>query len=41
VNNTGLIRFIKIENEEEKMIAEQKVVRLWNLGKVIKASAGE
>lgn len=33
--------YVEYENEEEKKSAVQKVVRLWNLGKVIKASAGE
>ena len=33
--------YVKYENDEEKKVAEQKVARLWNLGKVIKASAGE
>ena len=33
--------YVEYENEEDKKIAEQKVARLWNLGKVIKASAGE
>ena len=33
--------YVEYENEEDKRIAEQKVARLWNLGKVIKASAGE
>ena len=33
--------YVEYENEDEKKTAEQKVTRLWNLGKVIKASAGE
>ena len=33
--------YVEYENDEEKKIAEHKVTRLWNLGKVIKTSAGE
>lgn len=33
--------YVEYENEDEKAIAEQKVVRLWNLGKVIKSNNGE
>ncbi len=33
--------YIEYANEQEKKEAEGKVVRLWNLGKVIKANIGE
>lgn len=33
--------YVEYETEDEKAIAEQKVVRLWNLGKVIKSNNGE
>jgi len=33
--------FVEYENEEEKQTAVQKVVRLWNIGKVIKSNPGE
>jgi len=33
--------FVEYANEEEKISAEQQVVTLWNLGKVIKSDAGE
>ena len=33
--------YVEYENEEEKKIAEQKVVQLWNLGKVISANPGD
>ena len=33
--------YIEYGNEQEKKEAEGKVVRLWNLGKVIKANIGE
>lgn len=33
--------YVEYANEEEKISAEQQVVRLWNLGKVIKPDAGE
>ena len=33
--------YVEYENEEEKKTAEQKVARLWNLGKVIKSDVGE
>ncbi len=33
--------FVEYSNEEEKSAAEQQVVTLWNLGKVIKSDAGE
>ncbi len=33
--------FVEYNNDEEKIAAEQQVVCLWNLGKVIKPDAGE
>ena len=33
--------YVEYENETEKAEAERMVVRLWNLGKVIKANPGE
>lgn len=33
--------YVEYENEEQKKLAEQQVVTLWNLGKVIKSEAGE
>lgn len=33
--------YVEYETEEEKKEAETKVVRLWNLGKVIKSDVGE
>ena len=33
--------YVEYETEEEKVAAEQQVVCLWNLGKVIKANPGE
>lgn len=33
--------YVEYENEQEKTVAEQKVVSLWNLGKVIKSDVGE
>lgn len=33
--------YVEYENEAQKKLAEQQVVTLWNLGKVIKPEAGE
>ena len=33
--------YVEYENEDEKKAAEQKVVTLWNIGKVIKSDGGE
>ena len=33
--------YVEYETEEEKRAAEQQVVCLWNLGKVIKSDVGE
>ena len=33
--------YVEYENETQKAEAERMVVRLWNLGKVIKANPGE
>ena len=33
--------YVEYSNEEEKLLAEQQVVRLWNIGKVIKSELGE
>ncbi len=33
--------YIEYENEQEKADAVRQVVRLWNLGKVIKSNPGE
>lgn len=33
--------YVEYSNEEEKLEAERHVVRLWNLGKVIKSDVGE
>ena len=33
--------YVEYENDTEKAEAERMVVRLWNLGKVIKANPGE
>ena len=33
--------YVEYENDEEKLIAEKKVVQLWNLGKVISANPGD
>lgn len=33
--------YMDYENEEEKLNAERQVVRLWNMGKVIKSEPGE
>ena len=33
--------YVEYENETQKTEAERMVVRLWNLGKVIKANPGE
>ena len=33
--------YVEYETEEEKQEAEQKVVTLWNLGKVINSNAGD
>ena len=33
--------YVEYENENEKKIAEEQVVRLWNLGKVVRTEIGE
>ena len=33
--------YVEYENEAEKKAAEEKVVTLWNIGKVIKSDVGE
>ena len=33
--------YLEYENEEQKLEAERGVVRLWNIGKVIKQDPGE
>ena len=33
--------YVEYSTEEEKLLAEQQVVRLWNIGKVIKSDVGE
>lgn len=33
--------YVEYETEEEKVAAEQQVVTLWNVGKVIKSDVGE
>ena len=33
--------FVEYKNENEKLEAEQKVVTLWNIGKVIRSDVGE
>ncbi|MBQ8757361.1 MAG: Lar family restriction alleviation protein [Oscillospiraceae bacterium] len=33
--------YVEYANNDEKMKAEEQVVTLWNLGKVIKSEAGE
>ena len=33
--------YIAYETQEEKLEAEKQVVRLWNMGKVIKSDVGE
>ena len=33
--------YVEYENDEQKKKAEEQVAQLWNLGKVIKAEAGE
>ncbi len=33
--------YVEYKNEEEKREAEQKVIRFWNLGKVIKSEPGD
>ena len=33
--------YVEYTNDEEKVKAEEQVVTLWNLGKVIKSEAGE
>ena len=33
--------YVEYSDEEEKTAAEQQVVTLWNLGKVIKSDVGE
>ena len=32
--------YVEYDNEEQKLIAEQQVVTLWNMGKVIKEDIG-
>ena len=33
--------YVEYNNEEEMLVAEQKVVTLWNIGKVIRSDVGE
>ena len=33
--------FVEYQNEKERLEAEQKVVTLWNIGKVIRSDVGE
>jgi hypothetical protein len=33
--------FVEYNNEKEKLEAEQKVVTLWNIGKVVRSDVGE
>lgn len=33
--------YVEYSNEQEKLEAEKRVTRLWNLGKVIKSDASE
>lgn len=33
--------YVEYETEEQKKIAEQQVVSLWNLGKVVRSDVGE
>lgn len=33
--------YVEYDGEEEKLEAERKVARLWNMGKVIKSNPGE
>ena len=33
--------YVEYDNEEQKLIAEQQVVTLWNIGKVIHGERGE
>lgn len=33
--------YVEYNSEEEKLLAEQKVVTLWNIGKVIRSDVGE
>ena len=33
--------YVEYENEAEKTAAEEQVVRLWNLGKVVRTEIGE
>ena len=33
--------YVEYETEDEKKAAEQKVVTLWNMGKVIRSDVGE
>ena len=33
--------FVEYNNDEERLIAEKKVARLWNMGKVVKSERGE
>lgn len=33
--------YVEYDNEEQKAAAEQQVVSLWNLGKVVRSDVGE
>ena len=33
--------YVEYSNEEEKLEAEQMVIRLWNIGKVVTSERGE
>ena len=33
--------YVEYETPEQKLNAEQQVIRLWNMGKVVKSDAGE
>ena len=33
--------YVEYSTEEEKLLAEQQVVRLWNIGKVVSSERGE
>ena len=33
--------YVEYDNEEQKLLAEQQVVTLWNIGKVIHGERGE
>ena len=33
--------YVDYNNEDEKLVAEKTVARLWNMGKVVKSDAGE